>query len=165
MSAIWQHKRIQRIRSPTTEICFFRHSSPTTRTCRPANPVMIFICKLYPDAKASKTCSCICGGKFLVAVMDCSTSESLSAPIEALRLEVRWLFMTLEAIAKPKAPPNTRNWSNAPLEMANCPVNLTFGMESAWCLCARTYQDLEAPQDEAVEQVTFPSRYRCQFQI
>lgn len=116
----WSREPIQSFCLPTTEICFFRHISPTTRTCKPANPVILFICKLYPDANASKTCLCTWGGKSSVAVIDSSTSDNLCAPIKLLRLEVRWLFMTLEAIARPKAPPSTRDWSSAPLEMAIC---------------------------------------------
>ena len=79
---------------------------------------MIFICKLYPDRNASKICLRTWGGKLSIAAIDFNSSDNLSEPIEVRRLELRWLFMTLEATAKPKAPPNTRDWTSAPLDIA-----------------------------------------------
>lgn len=46
------------------------------------------------------------------------SSFNLDVPIVLVKVLVRWLFMTLEAIARPIALRNTRIWSSAPLETA-----------------------------------------------
>ena len=62
------------------------------------------------------TCLRITGRNDLIAAL--CAADSRSALIKLPRYDLRQLFMTLEAISKPIAPPKTRNWSKALLEMA-----------------------------------------------